>query len=72
MSPKRDRHPFDFQTRQIVAAVWHEAYARVHGSAACLYTPCPHTIDMVDLLEALSDIYPEQVEATDAALPLAN
>lgn len=69
---KRDRGPFDLVMRRTIAAVWHEAYTLVHGSSACLYEVCPHSIDMTDLLEAMSRLYPEQVEDSPAPAALAN
>lgn len=70
---KRDVDPFDLINRRTLAAVWHEAYTLVHGGAACLYEVCPHSIDMTDLLEAISRVTPEQADdAPGAPAALAN
>ena len=69
---KRDRGPFDFIVRRTLAAAWHEAYTQVHGGVACLYDTCPHSIDMNDLLEAITRVTPEQDDIPDAPAALAN
>lgn len=69
---KRDADPFDLITRRTIAAVWHEAYTAVHGGVACLYEECPHSIDMTDLLEAITRISPQQVDVSGAPAALAN
>ena len=66
-----DSGPFDMIVRRTLAAVYAEAYVLVHGSAACLYEACPHSIDMADLLVAVSLVTPRQPEV-DLAPALHN
>ena len=61
--------PFEMVARQTLAALWYEAERIVHGDAACFYNECPHSIDMCDLLEAVSRVHPPLYE--DAASPPA-
>lgn len=61
-----DAGPFDLIVRKTLVAVWFESYEIVHGGAACLYEACPHSIDMADLLEAVSRVSPAQQEADPA------
>jgi hypothetical protein len=63
--------PFDIMIRRALAEVWAEAYVMVHGSADCYESPCPHSIAMADLLEAVSRVSPEQPEA-DSSVQLSN
>lgn len=67
-----DHGPFDFIVRRTLAALWFEAEKVVHGNAACLYRTCPHTIDMVDLLEAVSRVHPPLYEEYGPPAVLAN
>jgi hypothetical protein len=57
--------------RRALAEVWAEAYVMVHGSVDCYESPCPHSIAMADLLEAVSRVSPERPEA-DSSVPLSN
>ena len=59
--------PFDMVARQTLAAVWYEAERIVHGEAVCLYSVCPHSTDMIDLLTAVSRVHPPLYE--DKASP---
>lgn len=54
--------PFEMAERRALAALWYEAEEIVHGGAACIYTVCPHSIDMCDLLVAVSRVHPELYE----------
>lgn len=67
-----DRGPFDLIVRRTLAALWAEAEKVVHGDAVCLYRTCPHTIDMCDLLEAISRIHPPLYEDNGPPAVLAN
>lgn len=54
--------PFEMIERRALAALWYEAEKIVHGEAVCLYRICPHTIDMADLLVAVSRVHPALYE----------
>jgi hypothetical protein len=69
---KRDAGPFDMIVRRALAEVWAEAYVMVHGSADCYESPCPHSIAMADLLEAVIRVTPQQQETDPATAALAN
>lgn len=56
--------PFDLVARQALAALWHEAEDIVHGGADCIYERCPHSIDMCDLLVAVTRTMPTLYEET--------
>lgn len=60
--------PFELVARKTLAALWAEADRMVHGNTVCGYENCPHKIDMCDLLEAVSRVYPDYAE--DGSPPL--
>lgn len=64
--------PFDMAARQALAALWYEAEKIVHGEAVCLYARCPHSIDMLDLLEAVSRVHPPLYEEYEPPPAMAN
>ena len=62
--------PFDLVARQTLAAVWYEASSMVHGDVPCLYDRCPHSIDLLDLLDAVARVYPALYEERYGQEPL--